>query len=418
MKFTKVSKISLKDNFHALTHRDFRYYWIGQCVSLVGTWAQSIGQSWLILTLTDSPFLLGLVSTLQFLPVMLLSLFAGVIVDRFPKRKILLVTQSVSMILAFILSALVFSGSIRYWHVIVLAFLLGLTNTIDMPTRQSFVIEIAGKEDLMNAIALNSATFNLARIVGPAIGAMLMSLFGAGWCFFINGTSFLAVILGLYKIKGSAYVRKIKEDSNIFKEIMDGVRYISGTPLLLETVSMVTVMGIFVFNFNVLVPVFTRNVLHMGERTYGLLLSSLGAGSLLGALTVSVRSKRGPKKTMMFISGLVVASTLILIGLGRNYYGAVICLIISGVFNIFFSTTANSTLQINSKDEYRGRVMSIYTLVFTGSAPIGSLFVGYVSDRFGADISYIVNGILTLALILLISLVFKKRAALIDIAKQ
>jgi len=177
----------LVDNhFHALTHRNYRYFWFGQCISLIGTWMQNIGQAWLVLTLTGSPFLLGLIGAVQFLPVTCLSLFAGVVIDKFPKKNILIVTQSVSMCLALTMATLVFTDTIRYGHVVALALLLGLTNTFDMPTRQSFNIEIVGKDDLMNAIALNSTTFNLARILGPSIGAAMMALLGTGWCFFVE----------------------------------------------------------------------------------------------------------------------------------------------------------------------------------------------------------------------------------------
>jgi len=184
----------INNNFHALTNQNYRYFWLGQCVSLIGTWMQSIGQIWLVYTLTNSPLLLGVLGAMQFLPVTILTLFSGVLIDKYPKKKILLVTQSVSMILALTLAALVFTHTVKYEYILILAVLLGITNSIDMPARQSFMIEIAGREDLMNAIALNSVTFNLAKILGPSMGAVLMVALGAGWCFLINGLSFIAVI--------------------------------------------------------------------------------------------------------------------------------------------------------------------------------------------------------------------------------
>lgn len=402
------SKRFLERNFHALTHKNFRYFWIGQCVSLIGTWIQSIGQSWLVLSITGSPFKLGMVSTIQFLPVMFLSLFAGVIVDRFPKKKIIIITQIIAMCLAFILSALVFTKQIQYWHILVLASVLGLSNTFDMPARQAFTIEIAGKKDLMNAIALNSATFNLARIIGPSIGAVMMAYVGAGWCFLLNGLSFLAVLYGLFHIESENTVIK-KNTNNILKDIKEGLQYIKSNTLLLKTVLMVTVVGIFVFNFNVLIPVFTKDVLHMDEKAYGFLLSSLGLGSFIGALTVSFKSKKGPKKAMLFTSSVIMSIMLISTGLSRAYLLTALFLCITGVFNIFFSTTANSTLQINSKDDLRGRVMSIYSLVFVGSAPIGSFFAGTMADKFGSPFTFIINGALTLVLILLITSIFRRK---------
>jgi predicted MFS family arabinose efflux permease len=398
-----------RNNFHALTHKNFRYFWMGQCVSLIGTWMQNIGQSWLVYTLTDSPFLLGLVGTIQFLPVTIFSLFAGVVVDRFPKKKILLVTQTISMLLAFTLSALVFTGTVKYQYILVLALILGLTNTLDMPTRQSFMVEVVGKQDLMNAIALNSATFNLARILGPAVGAIIMQWVGAAWCFFFNGLSFLAVIYSLTKIEPIPYVRKKNSENKILIEIADGIKYIYKTPVLFKTVLMVTVMGIFAFNYSVLLPVFTREVLHKQGDTYGFLMSALGIGSLIGALTVSLRSKSGPKGTVMLFSAVVVSVMLMMTGFSRIQILTALSLALTGIFNINFSTTANSTLQINSEDEYRGRVMSVYALVFAGSTPVGNLFAGTAADRLGASWAFTLSGIILLGFMTIFAIVFNRK---------
>jgi predicted MFS family arabinose efflux permease len=402
MNVTVSTKRFINNNFHALTHKNYRYFWAGQCVSLIGTWTQNIGQSWLVLSLTDSPYLLGLVGAVQFLPVTFFSLFAGILVDKFPKKKILIFTQTVSMLLAFILSALVFTHTVKYEYIMVLALCLGLCNTIDMPTRQSFNVEIVGKEDLMNAIALNSATFNLARIVGPAIGALFMAGFGAGWCFLLNGFSFMAVIYGLVHIDVKDYVRKKSSEKGILKEIGDGLKYIKNKPVLLETLILVSIMGVFVFNYGVLIPVFTKNVLHMGEKTYGILMSALGVGSLVGALLVSFKSKRGPNRILMIGSSIAIGIMLIFTGMSNLYYFTALSLAITGIFNMFFSTTANTTLQMNSKDEYRGRVMSVYSLVFAGATPLGNLFSGFVAGRYGAGTGFILSGISTLTLIFLL----------------
>ena len=402
MNLRTASKRFINNNFHAITHKNYRYFWFGQCISLIGTWTQSIGQSWLVLSLTDSPFLLGIVGTMQFLPVTFLSLFAGVLTDKFSKKKILVFTQSVSMLLAFILSALVFTHTVKYGYIIALALCLGFCNTLDMPTRQSFIVEIVGKEDLMNAITLNSATFNLARIIGPAIGAMLMAYLGAGWCFLLNGFSFMAVIYGLVHIEIVNYVRKKNSNTSMFKEINDGLKYIKNNRVLLETLMLISIMGIFVFNYGVLIPVFTKNVLHMAEKTYGMLMSALGAGSLIGALLMSFRSKKGPSRKLMIGSSITIGIMLILTGSSNLYYFTALSLAITGIFNMFFSTTANTTLQINSKDEYRGRVMSVYTLVFAGSAPLGNLFSGFVAEKYGADAVFIISGTCTIILIMLL----------------
>ncbi|MCO1601911.1 MFS transporter [Desulfosporosinus nitroreducens] len=400
------AKKMLSSRFPALTHGNFRIYWLGQCVSLIGTWMQSIGQTWLVFSLTGSPMLVGLLGAIQFLPITFFSLFAGVMIDKYPKRTILLITQFISMILAFTLFMLVFTHTVRYEYILILALILGFLNTVDIPTRQSFTIELAGKQDLMNAIALNSATFNLARIIGPAIGALIMASLGPAWCFFLNGLSFMAVLISLLKIKVKPYVRK-KVKNNILKEIKDGLKYIAGEPPLLKTLLMVLIIGIFVFNFNVLIPVFTKNVLHQGEYVYGFLMSALGAGSFLGALMVSLNSKSGPKANVLIGSAVVVSINLILISVTKMYYYTGVLLIITGIFNIWFSTTANSILQINAKDEYRGRVMSVYSLVFAGASPIGNMFAGFAADRFGAHTAFWLTGALTLISIALLMLGFK-----------
>lgn len=401
------AKYFIENNFHALCHKDFRYYWSGQCISLVGTWMQSVSQSWLVLSLTKSPTLLGLLGTVQFLPVMLFSLFAGPLVDKFPKKKTLIFTQTIFMLLAFVLAFLTLTNKIKYYEILVLALILGFINTIDMPTRQAYAIEIVGKEDLMNAIALNSATFNLARVVGPAIGGLMMAYIGAGYCFLINGISYIAVIFGLFMIKAPSYVRKKNKNVSVLKETGEGLKYIKKNPILIETLFMVLVVGIFVFNFNVLIPVFTKNVLHKGETAYGYLLSALGAGSLLGAISVSLRSKKGPKKKTMVKAVLAISVFLMLISFTKQYYLAIIILFFTGIFNIYFSTTANSTLQINSKDEYRGRVLSVYTLVFAGATPFGNMFAGLTSSKFGGDVSFFLSGFITLILISLFLLLTK-----------
>lgn len=414
MNIYKYFKTVISTNFPALTHKNFRIYWFGQCVSLIGTWAQSIGQTWLVLSLTESPLLLGILGAIQFLPITIFSLFAGVIIDRYPKKKIILITQFTSMILAFTLSALVFTRTVNYQYILILALILGFSNTLDMPTRQAFTIELAGKQDLMNAIALNSATFNLARILGPAIGAILLGSFGAGWCFLLNGFSFMAVIVSLLKVEVTPYVRTKVSEINILKEIKDGLKYIASEPALLQTIAMVLIIGIFVFNYNILIPVFTKNILLQGEKTYGLLMSALGAGSFVGALMVSVKSKSGPNINILLRSSMIISLMLILISFTRTYYLTAILLVITGTFNILFNTTANSTLQITSKDEYRGRVMSIYSLVFAGASPIGNMFAGLTSHRFGANTAFFLSGIMTIILISLLKLFFKLRQTQVE----
>jgi predicted MFS family arabinose efflux permease len=401
----------IDNNFHALTHKNFRYFWLGQCVSLIGTWTQSIGQAWLVYTLTKSPFLLGLLGAMQFLPVTLLSLFAGVFIDKYPKKRILLITQCSSMILALALATLVFTNTVKYEYIMIIAVLLGITNSIDMPARQSFMIEIVGREDLMNAVALNSVIFNLAKVLGPSIGAILMAAVGAGWCFLLNGLSFIAVLYGLLLIKVEPYVRE-KKSNNVIKEIKDGLRYVFKQKILLQPILLVLVIGILAFNYNVILPVFVKNVLHAEADTYGILMAALGVGSVFGALTVSGNNKSGPKIRVMIISSLVIGTLFFVNGVISQYFVTIIILAVIGAFSIYFSTTANTILQMNSNDEYRGRVMSVYSMSFSGATPIGSLFTGAVISSLGVSNTFKLSGGLILFFTVFICLMFiSKRKA-------
>lgn len=382
----------IEDSFRALSHRDFRYFWVGQCISLIGTWMQLVGQSWLVLQTTNSAFLLGLVSALQFLPMLLFSTFAGVFVDKYPKKKLLIGTQTTFMILAFILAGLVWSGSFRYWQVALLALLLGFANTVDFPARQSYMIELVGKNDLMNAIALNGSIFNVARVVGPVLAALTMAYLGAGACFFINGLSFIAVIAGLFMIKGKPFVRPKKEEGNVLREVYEGLRYISKSYLLYTTLILVAVNGIFAMNYQVLIPVFTVKILKIGETGYGFLMAIMGIGSVISAIYVASRSKHGPKNILLYASITITSVMLILSGLARTFFFAAVLFAVTGFFTNFFIATSNTTVQLNTNPEYLGRVMSIYTVLFNGMAPVGNFLSGAIADRFGVSASFYTMG--------------------------
>ncbi|MCX8128587.1 MAG: MFS transporter [Clostridia bacterium] len=389
-------RIKVKDFFPALRHRNFRYYWFGMIVSLTGTWIQNIGLSWLIYSITKSPFLLGLAGTLQFLPMLLLSLFAGAVIDKLPKRKILILTQGLSMVTASSMGILVFTGHIRYWHILVLATLLGLINTFDMPTRQSFMIELVGRSDLMNAIALNSAVFNAARIVGPAIAGILMGFAGIAFCFILNALSFIPVLIGLVRIDTEPVIRHRSAGESLLYEVRQGLVYISGSRILYRNILSVTVISIFAMNFSVLVPVLVKNILNHGEMGFGFLMSFMGIGSLSGALLTAVNSKIKPGRLVLILNPLCVAVLLVMIGLSGHYYFTAILLAAAGFFITSFFTTANSTLQVNSKDEFRGRVISVYTLVFGGTTPIGNFFTGSIAEKLGPQAGFIICGIIIL----------------------
>lgn len=393
--------------FHALTHKDFRNYWIGQSISLIGTYMQSIGLIWLVFSATQSPILLGLMETARFIPVTLFSLFAGIIVDKYPKRNIILVTQTISMILAFVLAYLAFTNTAKYEYILVLALILGFSNTVDMPAKQTFTVEMTGKEDLVNAIALSSVTGNLARIGGPAIGGFVLALWGAGWCFLFNGFSFMAVIAVLLRVEARPYVHERTHRGYVLREIKDGLKYIASRGILLQTILLTVVAGIFIYNYDIIIPVFTKDILQQGEKTYGLLISSMGIGSLLGAVIVSMKSKLGSGMKIIFMSFAVEAILLIMISFTRAYYLSAILLALSGVFNVWFGTAANSALQLASADEYRGRVMSVYSLVYAGTAPVGYMFAGTVTGRLGAGMAFSLSGMLAIALMTLLILFFR-----------
>ncbi len=375
--------------FAALKHRDFRIYWFGMCVSLIGTWMQNIAQPWLAYSLTDSPFLLSLVGALQFTPMLLFSLFAGTWIDRIPKKTILLFTQSASLVITLAFALLNTLGVIRYWHILVLATLLGVVNTLDMPTRQSFVIELVGRGDLMNAIALNSTIFNLARIIGPAIAGIVMTAWGVTACFYVNSFSFAAVLISLFLIHPAHILAPTAKDGNgVIHQISEGLRYVWKTPVLLETILMTAVVGTFAMNAGVLVPVFVKEVLQQKEAGFSLLMSLMGIGSFLGALTMASLSKSGPKKSLLMTLPIVIALSLALTGTTGLLPLTGICLAILGFGIVWFSSTANSMVQIHTEDRYRGRVMSLYTLVFGGLIPIGNLYAGTITNHFGARIGF------------------------------
>jgi len=399
--------MNISKSFPALTHKNFRYFFIGSCISLIGTWIQNTSQSWLVLTLTNSPVKLGIVTALQFTPLLLFSLFAGAAIDRVSKKKLLIITQSTMMLLALVLAVLVFTGKIKYWHILILAALLGFVNTVDMPTRQSFVIEMVGKDDLLNGIALNSSMFNGARLIGPGIAGLLIYYLGFPLCFFLNAVSFIPLIFGIMRMKiNETRILADKEMSfkSILYDIKDGIIYISRKDEIYRTVILIAIVGTFAMNYSVLIPLLAKMVLHSGSQGYGYLMSAMGAGSLISALIIAAKSKK-PERSVLYISAFVISLLLLLIGFIKIYFLGILLLFLMGIFNVKFSTTANTRIQLASSNEYRGRVMSVYSLVFAGVTPIGSLFSGGISDRFGVSNAFIISAIVTafLSIILLLT---------------
>lgn len=396
----------LHNTFHSLENINFRYFWFGQCVSLIGTTMQRTAQYWLVYTLTKSPFLLGLLGVCQSLPPLLFSLFAGVIIDRMSKKKLIFITQSLFLVQASVLAALTFSGHIQYWHVLLLSFMYGVTLTFDMPARHAFVYELVGKDDIMNAVSLNSTVFNLSKIIGPAVAGFLMLQLGIGLCFLFNAISYIAVIGGIFLIKiEKLSVVKIK--SNIFKDILDGMKYIKSSRILVVSVLIFGIVNAFAMNNDVIIPVFSKTVLGMAEEGYTSLLTAAGVGSLAGAITMASISKKGLNKSLLIYSAIGTSLLLMCLFFISDYGACLVLLAVIGFLNIIFFNTANIIFQTNSSDEYRGRVMSVYSLLIQGLIPIGNFYVGTVMENLGGNSGFISCGAASL-LFLIPVLIFNR----------
>jgi MFS family permease len=368
--------------FPALRQRNFRLFWVGQCVSVVGTWMQNIGQDWLVLQITGSAAKLSVVSAVQFVPMMFLAIFAGPFVDRFPKRRTLIFTQSALALLALALALITWTNVVQYWMILVLAFLLGMVQLIDNPTRQSFVIELAGRDALMNAVSLNSAAFNLARILGPAVAGLLIEAIGIAPCYFLNALSFLAVIAALLAVKVPPIVasRSIESARDVLASTKDGLSYIKKHGEIAMPLILMAVISTFVINYSVFVPTFAKINLGRTASGYGFLMTAMGVGSLAAALSLAVQSSGGPSRIRLFGGAVGMCVAILVCGLQRNYYISCGLLCLVGFGSISFTASTNATIQLASDDEHRGRVMSVYSLVFGGVTPIGSLWAGAVSE--------------------------------------
>jgi MFS family permease len=372
--------------FRSLRNPNYRLYWCGQLVSQTGTWMQRIAQSWLVLQLTHSPLALGTVTTIQFTPILLLSLFGGVLADRVPKRTFLVCTQSIMALQALVFAVLVGSGRIQLVEVYLLAGVLGLANAMDMPTRQAFVMELVGKDDLPNAVALNSTLFNTSRIVGPALGGVLIAAVGLAGCFYLNAASFLAVIGGLVLMDASKFhAGRPARRGNALGQIGEGLRYAVTTPDIALVVLTMAVLGTFGYNFTVVLPLIAQDVLHSGPAGFGALTSAMGIGSLLAALGVAYHGKATRRTLLLGATGFSLL--LFAVAVAHWWLATIPLLVALGVFSITFTATANTRLQLVAPGHLRGRVMSIYQLLFAGTTPFGSLLIGGLAQRSGVQVA-------------------------------
>jgi MFS family permease len=365
-------------------------FFYGQLVSLVGTWMQSVALGWLVYSITKSPTQIGVVTAVQFVPTLFGSVHGGLIADRFDKRKVLVVTKTALALQAVALAAVVFGGVATLPVLYALAFTQGIATTIDNPTRQAFVSEMVGPEDLTNAVGLNSAMFNTARILGPAIGGVLIDAIGVGTCFALNAVSFVAVIGGLTMMRSAdlfAAPRALRGKG----QLRAGLRYSWEDPTLRLVLAMIALIGTLAMNFTVILPVVAKQVFHGNAGTYGLMSSMLGFGALLGALVAASRSK--PTTLLLGVAAAAFGLTMLGDAVAPSLVLEMVALVATGAASITFMATANATVQLTARPEMRGRVMSLYMLLFLGSTPIGGPIVGWIGERYGARWSLAVGGV-------------------------
>ena len=374
---------SLPEGLRAFGHRDYRVYWFTQLVSLTGTWVQSLAQSWLVLTLTNSPAALGLIGVCQFGPTLILGLPAGVLVDRLPKRRLLMATQIATAAISGVLALLVAADRVELWQIYVAAIALGIVSAVDMPARQAFVVDLVGEDDLMNAIALNSALFNTTRVAGPALAGLLLAAFGPAICFILNAVSYIPVIVGLGVMRTQGWPKLGGEAGSHAERLREGLAYVRTSPAVRLPIILAGLMAIFGMNFGVWAPLLARDALQIGASGFGLLMSSLGVGSLAGALMLAFTGRRPSPRVMLgmaLLFGALEIAMGVVAGLGLT---AVLAMVLMAGIGFAMSTTmalANTIVQTNSPDWLRGRVMSIYLTVFAGSTPIGAALAG-INER-------------------------------------
>jgi MFS family permease len=397
--------MNIRQRLPAFESKDYRLWFFGQGISVIGTWLQNTSQAWLVLRLTNSPFKLGLVTSIQYLPSLFLPIFIGPLVDLFPKRTILLWTQSLFSLLAAVMAWVCFAGNPQYWQVLLISAITGFVNVVDFPARQSFVSEQVGEGPaVVNAVALNATVFNVARIIGPAIGGIMIALVGIPWTFAMNAISFLAVIASLFFMKAGR-VPSAKSTGDFWGEIKRGYRYIVDDKVIMTLLTVAGVISLFIFNFNILIPSFAAITLGLGADGYGGLMASLGVGALAAAILMSLGGKKlEPTPRLLFGSGLLLCLSMVLVGLLRNPLAAGVALVVCGFGMASFSTMSNTAVQMQAVKEMRGRVMSGYNLVFVGCTPIGALYIGQVSDSLGPGAGFWISG--CICLVFLVAMIF------------
>jgi MFS family permease len=378
------------DTFASLRVRNYRLFFVGQVVSVSGSWMQRVAQLWLVLHLTGSGVALGLVAAIQFLPMLLFGAAGGLLADRMDKRRLLMVTQTLMALLGLLLGVLTLTGAIQLWMVYVLALLIGAVVAVDNPARQSFVMEMVGRQQLINAVSLNSAVFTSARVIGPAIAGVLITLIGTGWCFVFNAASFGAVLLALVAMDPSRLFRS-EAPARARGQLLEGLRFVLSRPDLRTPLALLAVVGTLALNFTVILPLLARYTFHGDASTYGLLFAVLGVGSLAGALFTA--SRREPSVRLMLGSLALFGFFMLAGALAPTLALEVACLIPMGIAALAFQTTTNTLIQLRAEPALRGRVMALYSVVFLGTTPIGAPIVGWLAQEFGPRVGLATGGV-------------------------
>jgi MFS family permease len=394
---------AFREAFAALRHRNFALFYWGQLLSLAGTWMQTTAQGWLVLELTNNELLLGIVTAASTMPVFLFTLYAGVLADRHDKRRIVTIAQAVLMVSAFAMAILTQTQRISIPILLVLVFISGTANAFEVPTRQSFFVELVGKEDLTNAIALNSSAFNASRVVGPAIAGTMMASLGVAACFYANGVSFLFVIAGLMAMRLPPHVAR-EHDASALAHMREGLAFIRGNRVVRTIVWLIAAMSVFAFPYAMLLPVFARDVLHVGARGLGWLLSASGIGALAAGIFLAAAGNRVPRGRLLVFAATAFSVLLMAFALSKSFAVSLALLTALGFMMILNNATTNALLQSVVPDELRGRVMSVYVFMFLGMAPLGSLQAGALARWIGAPYALAAGAAAFLVLVIVVAI--------------
>jgi MFS family permease len=392
-----------RGGFAAFRHRNYRLFWFGQVGSLIGTWMQSVSEPWLVLLLGGNALQLGLVLALEFAPSTVLAPLGGVLADRMDKRVVIMWTQVAAALQAAVLFAITVTGVVQIWHIFILAFVLGCINAVNMPVRQAFAAEMVPRRDLLNAIALNSASFNASRIVGPAIAGVTLALWGPAVNFGINAVSYIAVLVALVMIDPSRLFRAARSAENlpVLRSLAEGVRYARGNPHVLWPLVLLLGISIFGLNFQTLLPLYAVHTLGLKADGYGALYAVMGTGSLIGSMSLAFLGARRPLVPLIMGGGLIFVTFELLLGATQSVAPAYVWVIFIGLSSMLMINTINVTVQYGVPDELRGRVMSLYVTVFAGSSPLGGLFAGGVAQLWGPRAGFVLGAVFSLVFLAL-----------------